>query len=56
MRRLTSTRARLVLAAVGFVALALLVADAAVLWTVAVTQSQASDAVLVSQAQILASG
>ena len=56
MRRLTSTRARLVLAAVGFFALALLVADAAVLWTVAVTQSQASDAVLVSQAQILASG
>jgi heavy metal sensor kinase len=56
MRRLTGTRGRLVLAAVGFFALALLVADGAVLASVAVTQSQASDAVLVSQAQILASG
>jgi heavy metal sensor kinase len=56
MRRLTGTRGRLVLAAVGFFALALLVADGAVLTSVAVTQSQASDAVLVSQAQVIASG
>ena len=56
MRRLRSTRGRLVLIAVGFFALALLVANGAVLWTVAVTQSQASDSVLVSQAQVLAAG
>ncbi len=56
MRRLTGTRGRLVLAAVGFFALALLVADGAVLTSVAVTQSQASDSVLVSQAQVIASG
>jgi two-component system, OmpR family, sensor kinase len=56
MHRLTSTRGRLVLVAVGFVALALLIADSAVVGSVAVTQAQASDAVLVSQAQILASG
>jgi heavy metal sensor kinase len=56
MRRLTGTRGRLVLAAVGFFALALLVADGAVLASVALTQSQASDAVLVSQAQVIASG
>ena len=56
MRRLTSTRGRLVVIAVGFFALALLIADGAVLWSVAVTQSQESDAVLVSQAQLIASG
>jgi len=56
MRRLRSTRGRLVLIAVGFFALALLVANGAVLWTVGVTQSQASDSVLVSQAQVLANG
>ena len=56
LRRVRSTRGRLVLIAVGFFALALLVADGAVLWTVGLTQSQASDAVLVSQAQVLANG
>jgi heavy metal sensor kinase len=56
MRVIRSTRGRLVLAAVGFFTLALLVADGAVLLSVAVTQSQASDAALVSQAQVIASG
>src|SRR6202011_4457933 len=56
MVRLTGTRGRLVLLAVAFFALALLIGDGAVLASVAVTQSQASDAVLVSQAQIIASG
>jgi heavy metal sensor kinase len=56
MRRIRSTRGRLVLIAVGFFALALLIANGAVLWTVAATQSQASDSVLVSQAQVLANG
>jgi heavy metal sensor kinase len=56
MRRLSGTRGRLVLVAVGFFALALLIADGAVLASVAVTQSQASDSVLVSQAQVIASG
>jgi heavy metal sensor kinase len=56
MRRLRSTRGRLVLIAVGFFALALFVANGAVLWTVGVTQSQASESVLVSQAQVLANG
>jgi heavy metal sensor kinase len=56
MRVIRSTRGRLVLAAVGFFALALLVADAAVLLSVVVTQSQASDAALASQAQVIASG
>jgi heavy metal sensor kinase len=56
MRRLRSTRGRLVLIAVGFFALALFVANGAVLWTVGVTQSQAYDSVLVSQAQVLANG
>jgi two-component system, OmpR family, sensor kinase len=56
MRRLTGTRGRLVIIALGFFALALLVADGAVLASVAVTQSQASDAVLVSQAQVIAAG
>jgi signal transduction histidine kinase len=56
LRRVRSTRGRLVLIAVGFFALALLVADGAVLWTVGLTQAQASDAVLVSQAQVLANG
>jgi heavy metal sensor kinase len=56
MRRLAGTRGRLVLLAVGFFALALLIANGAVLAYVSVTQSQASDAVLVSQAQIIASG
>jgi heavy metal sensor kinase len=45
-----------VLLAVGLFALALLVADGAVLGYVAVTQMRASDAVLVSQAEVLASG
>jgi heavy metal sensor kinase len=56
MGRITGTRGRLVLAAVGFFALALLIADVAVVEFVAVSQSQASDAVLVSQAQLIASG
>ena len=56
LRRIRSTRGRLVLIAVGFFAVALLVADGAVLWTVGLTQSQASDSVLVSQAQVLANG
>jgi len=56
MDRITGTRGRLVLAAVGFFALALLVADGAVVAFVGVTQSQASDAVLVSQAQLISSG
>ncbi|GAC1504909.1 MAG: ATP-binding protein [Candidatus Dormibacteraceae bacterium] len=42
--------------AVSFFALALLVANGAVLWAVGVTQAQASDDVLVSQAQVLVSG
>jgi heavy metal sensor kinase len=56
MGGITGTKGRLVLAAVGFFALALLIADVAVVEFVAVTQSQASDAVLVSQAQLIASG
>ena len=56
MRGITGTRGRLVLLAVGIVALALVIADGAILGSVAVTESQASDAVLVSQAQIIASG
>jgi two-component system, OmpR family, sensor kinase len=56
MRVIKSTRGRLVLAAVGFFAVALLIADGAVLLSVALTQSQASDAALVSQAQLIASG
>jgi hypothetical protein len=56
MGRIASTRGRLVLLSVGFFALALLIADGAVLGFVAVTQSRATDDVLVSQAQILASG
>jgi heavy metal sensor kinase len=56
MVRLTGTRGRLVLLAVAFFALALLIADGAVLASVAYTQSQESDAVLVSQAQTIASG
>jgi heavy metal sensor kinase len=56
MRGFTGTRGRLVLLAVGIVALALVIADGAILGSVVVTQSQASDAVLVSQAQIIMSG
>jgi heavy metal sensor kinase len=56
MRVISSTRGRLVIAAVGFFAVALLVADGAVLLSIAVTQSRASDAALVSQAQLIASG
>jgi two-component system, OmpR family, sensor kinase len=56
MRRLTGTRGRLVLLAVGIVALALVIADGVVLGSISFTQSQTSDAVLVSQAQILLSG
>jgi heavy metal sensor kinase len=52
--RLTGTRGRLVLAAVGFFALALLIADGAVLASVGVSQSQQSDAVLRTQAQLIA--
>src|ERR1700682_6782835 len=55
MRSIT-TRGRLVLLAVGIGALALVIADGVVLGSISFTQSQASDAVLVSQAQILASG
>ena len=54
MGRLTGTRGRLVLVAVAVFAVALLVADGAVLASVAVTQSQESDAVLVAQAHVLA--
>jgi len=56
MGGITGTKGRLVLAAVGFFALALLIADVAVVEFAAVTQSQASDAVLVSQEQLIASG
>jgi two-component system OmpR family sensor kinase len=49
------TRARLVLPAVAIFAVALLLADGAVLFYVAVTQSQESDAVLVSQAHLIGS-
>lgn len=56
MRRFTGTRGRLVLLAVGIVAVALVIADGAVLGSIAVTQSQASDDVLASQAQILLAG
>jgi HAMP domain-containing protein len=52
---LAGTRARLVLPAVAIFAVALLLADGAVLFYVAVTQSQESDAVLVSQAHLIAS-
>jgi len=55
MSRLTSTRGRLVLLAVAIFAVALLIADGAVLASVAVTQSQESDAVLVAQAHVIAS-
>lgn len=53
--RLSSTRVRLGLAAVVIFALALLVADGAILASVALTQSQESDAVLVAQARMIAS-
>lgn len=56
MRRFTGTRGRLVLIAVGIVALALVIADGGVLGSISITQSQASDAVLVSQSQIILSG
>jgi heavy metal sensor kinase len=56
MRGITGTRGRLVLLAVGILALALVIADGAILGSAAVTQSQASDAVLVSQAQIVMTG
>ena len=55
-RLLTSTRGRLVLLAVGLFAVALLIADGAVLGYVAVTQARASDAVLVTQADVIVSG
>ena len=55
MGRLTGTRGRLVLLAVAVFAVALLIADGAVLASVAVTQSQESDAVLVAQAHVIAS-
>jgi heavy metal sensor kinase len=55
MVRFTGTRGRLVLIAVAFFALALLIADGAVLASVALTQRQESDAVLVSQEQVIAS-
>ena len=50
-----STRGRLVFAAVGIFAVALLIGDGIVLVSVTVTQSQESDAVLVAQANLLAS-
>jgi heavy metal sensor kinase len=56
MRRIAGTRGRLVLLAVGIVALALVIADGAILGSISFTQSQASDAVLVSQAQTILSG
>jgi heavy metal sensor kinase len=56
MSRLSTTRGRIVLLAVGIVAVALVTADIAVFATVVGTQSQASDSVLVSQAQTLSSG
>jgi heavy metal sensor kinase len=52
--RLTGTRGRLVLPALAFFALALVLADGAVLASVAVSQSQQSDAVLKAQAQLIA--
>ena len=55
MSRLTGTRGRLVLVAVAVFAVALLIADGAVLASVSVTQSQESDAVLVAQARVIAS-
>ena len=55
MSRLTSTRGRLVLLAVAIFAVALLIADGAVLASVAVTQSQESDAVLAAQAHVIVS-
>ena len=55
MVHLTGTRGRLVLLAVAIFAVALLIADGAVLASVAVTQSQESDAVLVAQAHVIAS-
>ena len=55
MSRLTSTRGRLVLLSVAIFAVALLIADGAVLASVAVTQSQESDAVLVAQAHVIVS-
>ena len=55
MSRLTGTRGRLGLLAVAAFAVALLIGDGAVLASVAVTQSQESDAVLVTQAHVIAS-
>ncbi len=55
MRRLTGTRGRLGLLAVAAFAVALVIADGAVLASIAVTQSQESDAVLVAQAHVIAS-
>lgn len=55
MSFLAGTRARLVLPAVAIFAVALLLADGAVLAYVAITQSQDSDAVLQSQAHLIAS-
>ncbi|MDQ2935234.1 MAG: HAMP domain-containing protein, partial [Chloroflexota bacterium] len=52
---LTGTRARLVLLAVAIFAVALLIADGAVLASVTITQSQESDAVLVAQAHAIES-
>src|ERR1700682_2246805 len=56
MRNLTGTRGRLVLLAVGIVALALVIADGVVLGSISFTQSQASDDVIASEAQIILSG
>jgi len=55
MSFLAGTRARLVLPTVAIFAVALLLADGAVLFYAALTQSQESDAVLVSQAHLLVS-
>jgi heavy metal sensor kinase len=56
MSRLSTTRGRIVLLAVGLVAVALVISDIAVFASVVGTQSQASDSVLVSQAQAISSG
>jgi len=55
MSILRSTRGRIVLVAVGLFALALLLADGIVLASVTVSQSKQADAVLVAQANLIAS-
>ena len=55
MSRLTGTRGRLVLAALAVFAIALVIADGAVLASVSVSQARTSDDVLVAQAHLIAS-